>query len=121
MTPVCHIIVIIKLNNKGIFLSSLLACMNSNQSPVSDSAQQSAQVSSTNVHVPTPKFFMPVFLTLIISTLIYIGFQLVADLSHVPALSLYSVILLATALFIALGFEFVNGFLVTANAVATVI
>ena len=121
MTPVCHIIVIIKLNNKGIFLSSLLACMNSNQSPVSDSAQQSAQVSSTNVHVPTPKFFMPVFLTLIISTLIYIGFQLVADLSHVPALSLYSVILLATALFIALGCEFVNGFHDTANAVATVI
>lgn len=95
--------------------------MNSNQTPVSDSAQKSAQVSSTNVHVPTPKFFMPVFLTLIVSTLVYIGFQLAADLSHVPALSLYSVILLATALFIALGFEFVNGFHDTANAVATVI
>ncbi len=121
MTAVCHIIVIIKLNNKGIFLSSSSDCMNSNQTPVSDSAQQSAQVSSTNVHVPTPKFFMPVFLTLIISTLVYIGFQLAADLSHVPALSLYSVILLATALFIALGFEFVNGFHDTANAVATVI
>ena len=93
MTVACHIIVIIKLNNKGIFLSSLLACMNSNQSPVSDSVQQSAKISSTNVHVPTPKYFMPVFLTVIISTLIYIGFQLVADLSHVPALSLYSVIL----------------------------
>jgi PiT family inorganic phosphate transporter len=36
-------------------------------------------------------------------------------------LSLYSVILLSTALFIALGFEFVNGFHDTANAVATVI
>ena len=95
--------------------------MNSNQSPVSDSVQQSAKISSTNVHVPTPKYFMPVFLTVIISTLIYIGFQLVADLSHVPALSLYSVILLATALFIALGFEFVNGFHDTANAVATFI
>ena len=94
--------------------------MNSNQTPV-DSAHQSAPKKSTNVHVPTPKFFMPVFLTLIISTLIYIGFQLSADLSHVPALSLYSVILLATALFIALGFEFVNGFHDTANAVATVI
>jgi len=64
---------------------------------------------------------MPVFLTVIISTLIYIGFQLSADLSHVPALNLYSLILLATALFIALGFEFVNGFHDTANAVATVI
>ncbi|MGE8541595.1 inorganic phosphate transporter [Acinetobacter sp. ANC 3813] len=94
--------------------------MNSNQTPV-DSAQTSAPAKSTNVHVPTPKFFMPVFLTVIISTLIYIGFQLTADLAHVPALSLYSIILLGTALFIALGFEFVNGFHDTANAVATVI
>ena len=104
----------------GILKSSILACMNSNQTPV-DSAHQSANKKSTNVHVPTPKFFMPVFLTLIISTLIYIGFQLTADLAHVPALSLYSMILLGTALFIALGFEFVNGFHDTANAVATVI
>ena len=95
--------------------------MNSNLPPVSDSAQAQKAVKSTNVHVPTPKFFMPVFLTIIIATLIYIGVQLSADLAHVPALSLYSVILLATALFIALGFEFVNGFHDTANAVATVI
>ena len=94
--------------------------MNPNQTPV-DSAQPATVVSSTNVHVPTPKFFMPVFLTVIVSTLIYIGFQLSADLAHVPALSLYSIILLGTALFIALGFEFVNGFHDTANAVATVI
>ena len=105
----------------GILKSSIPACMNSNQTPV-DSAQPSTAVKkSTNVHVPTPKFFMPVFLTVIISTLIYIGFQLTADLAHVPALSLYSMILLGTALFIALGFEFVNGFHDTANAVATVI
>lgn len=94
--------------------------MNSNQTPV-EPIQQSAASKSTNVHVPTPKFFVPVFLTLIISTLIYIGFQLNADLAHVPALGLYSIILLGTALFIALGFEFVNGFHDTANAVATVI
>ncbi|EXT98718.1 phosphate transporter family protein, partial [Acinetobacter baumannii 25253_7] len=61
------------------------------------------------------------FLTIIIATLIYIGFQVSADLAHVPPLSLYSVILLSTALLIALGFEFVNGFHDTANAVATVI
>lgn len=104
----------------GILESSIPACMNPNQTPV-DSAHGSASQKSTNVHVPTPKFFMPVFLTLIITTLIYIGFQLSADLAHVPALGLYSVILLATALFIALSFEFVNGFHDTANAVATVI
>ena len=64
---------------------------------------------------------MPVFLTVIVATLIYIGFQVNADLAHVPPLNLYSIILLSTALFIALGFEFVNGFHDTANAVATVI
>ncbi|HAV5469092.1 TPA: inorganic phosphate transporter [Acinetobacter baumannii] len=96
--------------------------MNSNLPPVSDSKlAANLQAKSTNVHVPTPKFFMPVFLTIIIATLIYIGFKVSADLAHVPPLSLYSVILLSTALLIALGFEFVNGFHDTANAVATVI
>ncbi|WP_064191136.1 inorganic phosphate transporter [Acinetobacter baumannii] len=96
--------------------------MNSNLPPVSDSKlAANLQAKSTNVHVPTPKFFMPVFLTIIIATLIYIGFQVSADLAHVPPLSLYSVILLSIALLIALGFEFVNGFHDTANAVATVI
>lgn len=47
--------------------------------------------------------------------------QLTSDLAHVPPIGLYSMILLGTALFIALGFEFVNGFHDTANAVATVI
>ena len=104
----------------GILESSIPACMNSNQTPLG-SAQQSPSDKPANVHVPTPKFFMPVFLTLIISTLIYIGFQLTSDLAHVPPIGLYSMILLGTALFIALGFEFVNGFHDTANAVATVI
>ncbi|WP_298147687.1 inorganic phosphate transporter [uncultured Acinetobacter sp.] len=92
-----------------------------NSTPNSTQSAPHAADQSTNVHVPTPKFFMPVFLTLIVSTLIYIGFQLSLDLAHVPALGLYSVVLLASALFIALGFEFVNGFHDTANAVATVI
>ncbi|MDQ8994914.1 inorganic phosphate transporter [Acinetobacter soli] len=96
--------------------------MNSNLPPVSDSKPvEPSHAKSTNVHVPTPKFFMPVFLTVIVATLIYIGFQVNADLAHVPPLNLYSIILLSTALFIALGFEFVNGFHDTANAVATVI
>lgn len=76
---------------------------------------------STNVHVNNPKFFKPAFFTLIIGTLFYIAIQLNADLAHVPALSFGALALLATALFLALGFEFVNGFHDTANAVATVI
>ncbi|AOA57527.1 inorganic phosphate transporter [Acinetobacter larvae] len=95
--------------------------MNSHIPPAPDTATSVPSVKSTNVHVPTPKFFIPVFVTLIVATLIYIGVQISTDLAHVPPLSLYSVILLSTALFIALGFEFVNGFHDTANAVATVI
>ena len=76
---------------------------------------------SRNIHAKPPKYFSTVFFAVIIATLIYIGLQVSADLKTVPPLSLYSVILLSTALIIALGFEFVNGFHDTANAVATVI
>src|SRR5579862_1984864 len=51
----------------------------------------------------------------------YAGSQLFADLRNVPATSALPFILLGIALLIALGFEFVNGFHDTANAVATVI
>ena len=51
----------------------------------------------------------------------FIGFHLIADLSTAATGSLWAYTLLAIALLIALGFEFVNGFHDTANAVATVI
>ena len=95
--------------------------MNSNSIPVSDTAEQHTLEKSTNVHTTSPKWFMPLFLAVLIATVTYIGFQLSADLSNIPSLSFYSVILLAAALMVALGFEFVNGFHDTANAVATVI
>src|SRR5262249_38412627 len=47
--------------------------------------------------------------------------HLVGDLSNVHPDSIYPFVLLGVALLIALGFEFVNGFHDTANAVATVI
>lgn len=53
--------------------------------------------------------------------LIYICTRLVADLASTHPSSLYPYMLLGLALLIALGFEFVNGFHDTANAVATVI
>ena len=53
--------------------------------------------------------------------LAYAGSQLVQDCSHVQTSSVFPFILLGIALLIALGFEFVNGFHDTANAVATVI
>jgi PiT family inorganic phosphate transporter len=51
----------------------------------------------------------------------FIGFHLIGDLSTAATGSTWAYMLLAIALLIALGFEFVNGFHDTANAVATVI
>jgi inorganic phosphate transporter, PiT family len=57
----------------------------------------------------------------VIAGIIYAGYHLASDLSVVRDTRAYPYILLGIALFIALGFEFVNGFHDTANAVATVI
>jgi PiT family inorganic phosphate transporter len=62
-----------------------------------------------------------IFLVMLVSGVIYIARHLGEDLSVVHSASVFPFILLGVALFIALGFEFVNGFHDTANAVATVI
>jgi PiT family inorganic phosphate transporter len=62
-----------------------------------------------------------VFLVALASGLCYIAFHLATDLDTVTVTSVWPYLLLALALLIALGFEFVNGFHDTANAVATVI
>jgi PiT family inorganic phosphate transporter len=62
-----------------------------------------------------------VFAVMLVGGLIYIGTQLSNDLSIVHSASVFPFILLGVALLIALGFEFVNGFHDTANAVATCI
>jgi len=62
-----------------------------------------------------------IFLLALLGGLAYIGFQVTKDLDNVTITSVWPYLLLALALFIALGFEFVNGFHDTANAVATVI
>jgi PiT family inorganic phosphate transporter len=51
----------------------------------------------------------------------YIGFHISQDLNTISVTSYWPFALLGVALLIALGFEFVNGFHDTANAVATVI
>src|SRR3984893_13118451 len=53
--------------------------------------------------------------------IVYVGIELYEDLVSSPLKSVLPYILLGVALLIALGFEFVNGFHDTANAVATVI
>src|SRR3979490_1089351 len=57
----------------------------------------------------------------IVAGIIYTGIHLADDLSVVRDTRAYPYVLLGIALLIALGFEFVNGFHDTANAVATVI
>src|ERR1039458_7124728 len=69
----------------------------------------------------TGKIGVSVFALILAGGLIYITAQLWGDLSAVPYASVFPYLLLGLALLIALGFEFVNGFHDTANAVATVI
>jgi PiT family inorganic phosphate transporter len=62
-----------------------------------------------------------VFLLALASGLCYIAYHVASDLDTVTITSFWPYMLLGLALLIALGFEFVNGFHDTANAVATVI
>jgi|GEM_PF-3458 len=62
-----------------------------------------------------------VVLIALVTGVFYIGFNIVQDFSGVAIGSIWPYLLLILALLIALGFEFVNGFHDTANAVATVI
>jgi PiT family inorganic phosphate transporter len=62
-----------------------------------------------------------IFGAVLLGGLIYIGTSIAHDLAGVRMATTWPYILLGTALLVALGFEFVNGFHDTANAVATVI
>ena len=61
------------------------------------------------------------FLAILVAGFLYVVFHLAGDLGGVRFFSVFPFVLLGIALLIALGFEFVNGFHDTANAVATVI
>ena len=67
------------------------------------------------------RFGLLVFSLVLIAGLIFIGVSIGRDLGNIELGSSWPYILLGTALLVALGFEFVNGFHDTANAVATVI
>jgi inorganic phosphate transporter, PiT family len=62
-----------------------------------------------------------VFGVVLIIGVVYAGSHLLSDLSGVHSTSILPYLLLGLALLVALGFEFVNGFHDTANAVSTVI
>src|SRR6202041_522103 len=67
------------------------------------------------------KLGMMIFGVVLIGGVAYSGSSLLHDLSFVHSDSILPYLLLGIALLVALGFEFVNGFHDTANAVATVI
>jgi len=62
-----------------------------------------------------------IFIGVLVVGISYIGWSISRDLANLHVTSLLPYFLLGLALFVALGFEFVNGFHDTANAVATVI
>ncbi len=62
-----------------------------------------------------------IFIAVLVAGITYIGWSLSRDLINLHITSVLPYFLLGLALFVALGFEFVNGFHDTANAVATVI
>jgi PiT family inorganic phosphate transporter len=62
-----------------------------------------------------------VFVVLLAIGFVYALSHLISDISRVQHPATYAYLLLGVALIVALGFEFVNGFHDTANAVATVI
>src|SRR5271167_2820140 len=79
-----------------------------------------AKTSKLSGHKTNP-WFNVLALVVVVFGIIYAGYHLADDLSVVRETRLFPFILLGIALAIALGFEFVNGFHDTANAVATVI
>ena len=64
---------------------------------------------------------MVIFGVALVAGFIYAGKSLISDLADINSPSITPFLLLGFALLVALGFEFVNGFHDTANAVATVI
>ena len=67
------------------------------------------------------KIGMAVFGVALVVGFVYAAVSLISDLAKIHSPQLLPFVLLGVALLVALGFEFVNGFHDTANAVATVI
>ena len=90
-----------------------------NQAPGMMHAPSAA--ASTRIRQKPNPWFNVLAGVVVVVGILYTGIHLADDLSVVRDTRAYPYILLGIALLIALGFEFVNGFHDTANAVATVI
>lgn len=76
---------------------------------------------SAKFSAPPHWLIKPLVSLIVLSGLIYVAIHLKADLATTQTIPMISFLMLGLALLVALGFEFVNGFHDTANAVATVI
>ncbi len=85
------------------------------------SGRLSADIVDQKMSKNPGKIAMVIFGIAIVGGIIYAGVKLGSDLAQTHYPTAWPYILLGLALLIALGFEFVNGFHDTANAVATVI
>jgi PiT family inorganic phosphate transporter len=84
-------------------------------------AQQKSLLDRKMADSRAGRWGMLVFGIVLVCGVGYIAFKLIGDLALTHQATTFPYILLGLALLIALGFEFVNGFHDTANAVATVI
>jgi PiT family inorganic phosphate transporter len=94
--------------------------MNTSAAAASELLSPESRPKLDSKHNPVTAF---VFIALLAGGLLFTGYSLFSDVSttDAPPTTYAPFILLGVALLIALGFEFVNGFHDTANAVATVI
>lgn len=112
----------ITLQLTGAIRASLIhpggCVMAENSLPASSSAR-----GRPNLHPRSGRASRVLFLLLLVAGLVFTGINLFNDVEETGAVvtSYTPFLLLGVALLIALGFEFVNGFHDTANAVATVI
>jgi PiT family inorganic phosphate transporter len=84
-------------------------------------ATAATSVLDSKLHNSPGKLGMAIFGGVLLIGISYAAVNLVSDLSGFHSTSILPYLLLILALLVALGFEFVNGFHDTANAVATVI
>jgi PiT family inorganic phosphate transporter len=96
---------------------------NSRYTMSENSLSSSSSTRRPDFNGKSSRFSKPLFFILLVAGLAFAGLNLVNDVeqTNMPVTSYLPFFLLGLALLIALGFEFVNGFHDTANAVATVI
>src|SRR5271155_2025047 len=122
--PGCHLTVILQIYKSSATFKespgdqSMSSIDAINQAP--DGIKRASAASKLISQKPNPWFNVLAGMV-VVTGIIYAGVHLADDLSVVRDTRAYPFILLGIALLIALGFEFVNGFHDTANAVATVI